>query len=207
MPHCRLGRESFGLCLKAPHIMRVLLIDNTSRHIKELAGLFGDNILTVVPYGSVDEYDAASYDLIVLSGGRAHPLMGNSHIFNKEIKLVSQTHIPVIGICFGFQLLAYIHNAEIRRLKKKIQGFHAVEIVDSSLEKKLGKHILVYEGHSWSVPHVPEHLAPLIISSTGIEAFKHKQKPHYGLQFHPEMTHGSDEGKQVFEYILSQIAF
>jgi len=185
--------------------MRVLLIDNASQHIEKLADLFKGHHLTVIPYGLIGEYNADLYDLIVLSGGGRHSLIGNRHLFKKEMEFINKTDKPVIGICFGFELLAYIHGVRIRKLKEKIQGFQTVDVIDSTLKSRLGGNILVYEGHSWYISHCPDELIPLITSPSGIEAFKHTTKPHYGMQFHPEVTYESDEGKQVFEYIFSQI--
>lgn len=185
--------------------MRILLIDNTSFYIKKLAGLFGTHKLDIIPYGSVGLQSADSYDLIVLSGGSAHSLIGNEDKFKTQIKLVSQTQKPVIGICFGFELLAYIYGAEILKLKQKVRGFQPVDVIDPELKSNVGSCILVYESHSWQVTQCSNILIPLITSPTGIEAFKHIHKSHYGVQFHPEITSESNEGKQVFDFIISDI--
>ena len=184
--------------------MRILLIDNTSVHISKLAQLFDNHTLTVISHEEVSGI-CDSYDCIVLSGGSEHSLIGNTERFLPQIELVTHTTKPVIGICFGFQLLAYTYGAHLHKLAHKIRGIEPVEIVDTSLMNDIGhKTIQVYESHSWAVSTCP-NITPLITSPSGIEAFKHREKPQIGLQFHPEVHDMSMDGKRVFDILFQQI--
>lgn len=187
--------------------MHILLIDNTSLHIEKLAALFEKHKLECIPYTAVSAYITDSYDLIVLSGGSVHSLIGNEEKFALQIELVKTTQKPVIGICFGFQLLAYSYGAPLRKLKQKAHGFQPVDIIDPPLKKIIASPVNVYESHSWYVPYCPETLTPLAVSPSGVEAFKHINKPHYGLQFHPEITDESNDGRRIFDSIFSQVSF
>ena len=65
--------------------------------------------------------------------------------------------------------------------------------------------VFVYESHRFVVDKVSEDIEILATSNDGIEFFKHKNKPIYGLQFHPEMFVDKTQGKEIFLKILEKL--
>ena len=174
--------------------MRILLVDNGSNLLHKLQKLIPGDEITVASDGieTINEYD-----LIVLSGG-PHNVSEN---FNKEVDVIKSGK-PVIGICFGCELIASAFGGEIKELSEKQKGIYEIELQDM----KLGgpKKIKVYEGHKQFISRVPEEFEILAKSEKGPEIIKHKTLPIYGLQFHPENLVEETDGDELFMNLLKQ---
>ena len=95
---------------------------------------------------------------------------------------------PILGICFGHQILGLLNGARIAKMKED-RVFQEIEVIqDDRLFLRLPDVFEMQEDHCEhiSIPKDFEHLA---CSDTCInEAMKHKTKLHYGVQFHPEVS-------------------
>ena len=89
--------------------MKTLLIDNGSTLTAKLAELSPGNE-TVVEHGNIPE-NLNEFSLIILSGSSKFPVNGNESLFTKEIELIRTTNIPIVGICFGHELIAHAFGA------------------------------------------------------------------------------------------------
>jgi GMP synthase-like glutamine amidotransferase len=89
--------------------------------------------------------------------------------------------IPVLGLCFGGQVLAKVLGATIERAPEPELGWHAVETADPSVVPE--GPWLQWHFHRFTLPDGAEALAT---SPAGVQAFGHG--PHLGVQFHPEST-------------------
>jgi para-aminobenzoate synthetase len=102
---------------------------------------------------------------------------------------------PILGICLGFQILCLINNCTVDYLKAPIHGqVHKIEIVDhSSIFKDLPNFIDSVRYHSIFVDDITSSnlIKPLAYYTSEdnvkfLMAAQHKEKPHYGVQYHPE---------------------
>lgn len=169
-------------------IVNSLLIDNHSKLISDLEVILNQfGKCTVCDRDNITE--ANKYDVIVLSGGSDFSVTEFPDKYAMEIKLISETTIPVIGICLGCEVIAYTFNSELSRLDEKIVGIK--EIIPTTphlIFKSLITPISVYKSHRWIITNPGPELDSLAKSETGHEIIKVRNKDIWGFQFHPEKT-------------------
>jgi GMP synthase (glutamine-hydrolysing) len=102
-----------------------------------------------------------------------------------------QAGVPMLGLCFGAQLLALLTGGDVRRAEQVIRGWTDV----SAEEEVLGGRWLAWHGDE-IIP--PADATVLARSATCVEAFT--VGPHLGLQFHPEVTEGIVEDWTVEDF-------
>ncbi|MDP7080571.1 MAG: gamma-glutamyl-gamma-aminobutyrate hydrolase family protein [Candidatus Undinarchaeales archaeon] len=119
----------------------------------------------------------------------------------RELDLLSSANRPVLGICFGHQLVAEAFGGLTAKGKgySEAVGPTEVEVLeDHPLFKGLPGKILVFEWHEDEVVRVPSGFQVLAQSTDcPVEAMVHKERPIWCVQFHPEVTnlmheHGAD---------------
>lgn len=179
--------------------MKILLIDNGTTLLNKLKALIpGDEVTHA--YDDVD-VDTHNFDLAILSGGSKYQLVGNEDKFEKEINFIKNTKIPIIGICFGYELVATAFGATLKELPENKKGMYEVRVLDESLGVGV---IKVYENHRWVVDQLPEVFDVLAVSDDGLEIIKHKNLSIYGMQFHPENLVEETGGDELFLKLLSR---
>ena len=128
---------------------------------------------------------------LILSGGPSTVTKKN---FPKISKEIFQNNIPVLGICYGLQLIAKIYGGSIKTKQGK-REFGKVQIIkkkNSPLFNNFFKNDKseVWMSHQDVVSKIPKNFINIAstLNST-FTAIQHKRKKVYGLQFHPEVTH------------------
>ena len=98
--------------------------------------------------------------------------------------------IPVLGLCYGHQMLAHMFGGKITYLnpeQEKLKGVRTVEFTSNALAIKGSKNLVVT--HNEAVTELPECMEILATSSAvRIDGLKHRKWPVFGLQSHPEAT-------------------
>lgn len=163
--------------------MRVLVVDNRSKHTKKICSLLGD--LTVVDFTQLDQVDVSGFDAIILSGGGFIPVMGNDESFGRELEMIRSTSVPLLGICLGFELICHAFNEDLVFRDNKRHGEFIIQTVQDN--PLFSCSFSAYEAHRWYVPEVTG-LDVLAVSSSGVEGVKHPIRSVYGVQFHPEVS-------------------
>lgn len=115
--------------------------------------------------------------------------------------------VPVLGVCYGAQLLAYENGGEV--LPSTIREYGRALLSEVHATNRLMKEITigsqVWMSHGDTIQHLPADFE--IIASTEtvqVAAFKVHDQEIYGIQFHPEVTH-STEGKTVLRNFVVHI--
>ncbi|HTO17226.1 MAG TPA: glutamine-hydrolyzing GMP synthase [Edaphocola sp.] len=116
--------------------------------------------------------------------------------------------VPILGICYGAQLLAAQYGAEVGKSQSREFGRAHINIKsDDEFLKGIDNNSQVWMSHSDSIKTLPEGFSLLAdTNSIPVAAFKvnNFSKPVYGIQFHPEVTH-SDQGKTFLKNFVVDI--
>lgn len=183
--------------------MKVLIIDNGTKHLGRLKDLLTGNKLEVLPL--FQKYPPSeNYDLIILSGGSQLAIVTAPEVFKEEINLIKNSQKPIIGICEGCEIIAHTFGSKLEFNEAKAKGIKRIEIVDKNFIK-LNSPIEVYEAHQWAIKELGKELLGIAKSGYGWEIIKHKDKPIYGFQFHPEMLVNETLGNEIFNQTVDQI--
>ena len=134
---------------------------------------------------------------IIFSGGSASVYDIDAPKIPKEIL---NLNIPILGICFGMQWLAYEYDKNSVHAVKEGKSYDPVEInfvqnIKSVLFENLKEKINAWSSHGDSVNNVPAGFQVIATSKNGsvIEAMENTEKKFYGVQFHPEFEQTEDE--------------
>ena len=125
---------------------------------------------------------------LILSGGP-------SSVYNPNAPKLDprnlEANLPVLGLCYGHQLIAQVTNGKVEPATCKEYGVAQVEIDKLvGVLEGLSKKERVWMSHGDTVFSMPSAFEVLAHTETcPVAAFRHKEKPIYGLQWHPEVNH------------------
>jgi GMP synthase-like glutamine amidotransferase len=182
--------------------MQVLLIDNGTSLLSKLQLLIPSTEITR-RWDDLSDLDINSFNIIILSGSVEASVFWQHDLFKDEINIIKNGSIPVIGICFGCQLIAHAFGGTLKELDEKHKGKREVIVLDKEFSNK--ETISVFENHKWIIDKIPEDFKILAESSEGPEAIKHINKPIYGFQFHPEHLVDETEGDSIFLGLFNKL--
>ncbi len=137
---------------------------------------------------------------IILSGSPWSVIEDNAPIVDKGI---FELGVPVLGICYGLQLLGKIFGGDVLSSKKREYGNAEFHPVNDALFKGVSKKTTVWMSHGDKLTKLPPGFE--VIGKTRNSEFAGIKKGNiYGLQFHPEVTH-TPEGKKILKNFLYSI--
>jgi len=192
------------------NLNKILIIDFGSqftqliaRRIREL-GIFS----VIVNHKRANNLNAFNNKIkgIILSGGPLNVYDNNKFKFNRKILLLN---IPVLGICFGHQIISKELGGKVKKSKFREFGLAQVKKVNNSqliknfFNKKNTNN--VWMSHADQVSKLPNGFK--VIASSKNSKFtivENHKKRFYGVQFHPEVTH-TDKGKILLKNFLFSI--
>ena len=155
----------------------------------------------ILPHNTKPEVLAARKPSgIVLSGGPSSVYEPGAPQLDKRIFKLG---IPILGICYGMQLMAHTLDGCVEPGQKREYGKAELEVMDSSdLFAGIEQNLIGWMSHGDSVQEPP---AGFTISAktanTRIAAMSDSKRRLYGVQFHPEVVH-TPRGKQILENFL-----
>ena len=108
--------------------------------------------------------------------------------YEAELEAIGQTNAPILGVCFGHQLLAVAFGTEVIQAQRPVLGFVNTKIlVDDPLFSGLPRTSMFLESRHEIVKGLPDGFNLLAMSvESPVAAMKHKARPLYGVQSHPE---------------------
>lgn len=143
----------------------------------------------IIPYNtSVEEIKARKPKGLILSGGPSSVYSKNAFFCDPEIFKLG---IPVLGICYGMQLMAVQLDGEVVRTGKSEYGkTELTAYADTVLFKEIPLVQTVWMSHRDSVKKVPVGFRSVAHThTTPIVAMEDNERKLYGVQFHPEVIH------------------
>jgi GMP synthase (glutamine-hydrolysing) len=140
---------------------------------------------------------------IILSGGPASVTKRYSPVCDKGI---FDLGVPVLGICYGMQLIGKLFGGEVSYSPSREYG-HSVLKVERSNELfgGLGKELSVWMSHGDKITRLPKGFE--IIGKTAnsrVAAIESRERKIFGVQFHPEVVH-TPKGKEILKRFALQI--
>ena len=159
----------------------------------------------IMPYGTPAAQLAEKEPKgIIFSGGPASVLDEDAP---KCDPAVFSLGVPILGICYGMQLMASMLGGTVEVPDDREYGLVNVNVkADGRLLRGLGGDIQAWMSHTLQVSRPPEGFSVLAATTGGCScaAFENTEKDLYGLQFHPEVTH-TPRGNEIFHNFLFDI--
>jgi GMP synthase (glutamine-hydrolysing) len=138
-----------------------------------------------------------------LSGGPASVYDKNAPSCDRRIFSLG---IPVLGICYGMQIMARMMGGEVAKSRAREYGRAVLTVTDrEAIFKDIPEKSVVWMSHGDSVRRLPAGFKRLATSgNTRIAAFADPAKKLYGVQFHPEVAH-TQYGKPIIAGFVKDI--
>ncbi|MCF8082078.1 MAG: glutamine-hydrolyzing GMP synthase [Deltaproteobacteria bacterium] len=153
---------------------------------------------------ALEEIQRFSPKGIVLSGGPASVYDEGAPLLHKG---VFDLRIPVLGICYGMQVMTHILGGEVSRTQDREYGNAVISIRNhSELFHGLGadEEKIVWMSHGDRIDRMPPGFQILAKSKNSpVAAMGDPLKRHFGLQFHPEVAHTPDGFKILKNFMFT----
>lgn len=157
-----------------------------TRYIEELVDDFSD--FTTVPFLDHTTQDLEGKIGVIISGAPLLVTEQDISIYLEKINWIKETTIPVLGICFGHQLIGIRFGSFAARMRED-RDWQIIGILEESpLFDRLPDEFEMMEDHCETISIPPNFR--LIASSDACvnEAIQHNSLPIFGVQFHPEVS-------------------
>lgn len=191
---------------------RILIIDFGS----QVTQLIARRIRECGVYAEIVPCTAATLDAllearprgVILSGGPASVYAPDAPRLEFDVRTLAEHHaVPVLGICYGLQLLAYQAGGSVIPAERREYG-RAELFIDRTdpLFEGVPSPTVVWMSHGDAISQLPEDYEPIAHTENApYAAIRHQRLPIWGLQFHPEVHHTAD-GARMLENFARRIA-
>ncbi len=160
-------------------------------------------------YSKIYHYTTSAEELkkdgvigIILSGGP-------SSVFAKDAPMpdakVFELGVPVLGICYGLQLMGKMLGGKVAKSKEREFGHGTLSIVKPGrLFRKLPRKLRVWNSHGDKVIELPPGFAPIgTTDNSPFAVIEDRKRDFYGIQFHPEVFHTERGVDVIRNYLLN----
>lgn len=184
----------------------ILVLDFGSQYTQLIARRIRENhvFCQILPYNvSINQIKEYSPKGLIFSGGPAS-------VYDKEAPLpdegVFDLNIPILGICYGMQIIAHIFGGKVQAADRREYGKTGLIIDDDKdLFFSLAPTLTCWMSHSDRVSKLPPNFMAIAHTDNAYIAAIANRKQHiFGIQFHPEVIH-TDRGNQILANFLFKI--
>ena len=193
------------------HAQKILILDFGSQYTQ----LIARRVREVGVYSEIRAFDMSEEEIreynprgIILSGG---PESVAAEASPRAPEVVFELGVPVLGICYGMQTMAEQFGGKVACSNVSEFGYAQIrQVGNGGLLHDIRDHIDdqgnglldVWMSHGDKVVELPENFDLIAeTESCPIAGMAHREKPFYGIQFHPEVTH-TLQGKRIFEHFV-----
>jgi GMP synthase (glutamine-hydrolysing) len=196
------------------HSQKILILDFGSQYTQ----LIARRVREVGVYSEIRAWDMSEEDIrafnprgVILSGGPESVAVDASP---RAPACVFDLGVPVLGICYGMQTMAEQFGGKVAGSHISEFGYAQIKLVGNGgllhdIRDHIDEHgdalLDVWMSHGDKVVELPADFE--LIAETGscpIAGMAHQEKPFYGIQFHPEVTH-TLQGKRIFEHFVLEL--
>src|SRR5437870_3196603 len=185
---------------------KILILDFGSQYTQVIAR----RIRECQVYSEIVPFDTSAAEVarlkpngLILSGGPASVYDKGAPHLNPEIFSLG---IPVLGICYGMQLMAHHLGGEVEFSARREYGPGMMHITKSSLLfERHGEQIDIWSSHGDKVTRLPAGFRTAArTENSDFAAIENPEHKLYGLQFHPEVAH-TPRGKEILQNFVYHI--
>ncbi len=182
----------------------ILILDFGSQYTQLIARRVRENKVfsLILPCNvSIKKIKKVNPSGIILSGGPSNVYQKNSPSPAKEIYSLN---IPILGICYGMQLIAHASGGKVKKTVLREYG-HAELAIDKreDIFYKLPKKIKVWMSHGDEVSILPKGFQKIAHTQNApVAALRNKERRVFGIQFHPEVIHTPLGGKIIANFLF-----
>ena len=186
---------------------QIVILDFGSQYTQVIARRIREcNVYcTILPYKTpAKEIAKLKPKGLVLSGGPASVYAANAPHPDRRILDLG---VPVLGICYGLQLLAHYLGGKVERGEKREYGKGVLTIKDRScpLFITLPESLQIWNSHGDKLTKLPKGFRSVATSdNSAFAALENRSKKFYGLQFHPEVVH-TPRGTEIISNFVHHI--
>lgn len=170
-----------------------------SRRVRE-SNVYSEVMSYETPISEIKEKNPIG---IIFTGGPSVVTEEGAPTVSKEI---FELGIPILGICYGAQLIAHVNGGEVAPSDEREYGKAHLEVVkDSPLFDGVNKDTVCWMSHTYFIKEVPKDFSVLGVTKTCPSAvIANEEKKIYGVQFHLEVVH-TEEGDKMLKNFLYNI--
>lgn len=156
----------------------------------------------VIPHNMLPQTDISIYRGVVFSGGPASVYENNA----PTVDMAKLRGKPVLGICYGHQLIAYLLGGEVRRERAREYGRTELFLKHGCrLFRGLPDRFMVWMSHGDHVEKIPQGFETAASTTTSPHAaICNEERNIYGVQFHPEVAH-TEHGLKILQNFVFDI--
>ena len=190
------------------HDEKVLILDFGSQYTQHIArrvrelGVYCEIHRPDLPLADIKAFAPRG---IILSGG---PMSVEAEGAPMPAAGVFDLGVPVLGICYGLQLIAKMLGGRVDRTAHREFGPAVIEVLDPKgplTPFPTGCSVEVWMSHGDRVDTLPPGFVPIARTANApLAAAAHRERPIYGLQFHPEVVH-TPRGKDIYRAFLFDV--
>ncbi len=176
----------------------IVIIDAGSQYTHLIKRNFRDMNKDTEIINAKEKYDSVRETIekaerIVLSGGPSSVLTDKTslaRVVSEKVK-ADEIAIPLLGICYGHQMIAHVWGGKVERGRSAEYGICEITVDnEDKILKGIPHKFRAWVSHFDEVKELPRDFDILAHSETcKIEAFAHRKKLVFGVQFHPEVWH------------------
>jgi GMP synthase (glutamine-hydrolysing) len=178
---------------------QILILDFGSQYTQVIAR----RVRECNVFSSIVRYDTPAKEIAAMKPSGLILSGGPSSVYAKKAplpdKAIFDLDLPILGICYGVQLLAHFLGGKVEPGQKREYGKGTLIVKDPACDlfRKLPDSLQVWNSHGDRLTKLPDGFVPVATTeNSDYAAIEHHEKRVFGLQFHPEVVH-TPRGREI----------